>query len=235
MLWLAYLLAAVAGIVEVAGFIALGGIFTAHVSGDTVLAAVALVHGSWTDLWQHLAPVPLIVVGYLMGGTLVKLSVQRGLPYWFTIGAGLEAVFLGLFAVGHTSLAHGSLTFVPRGRDLVALMACLSFAMGTQNVLVRNVDRIDVRTTFVTGMVVGFAHELLDWIFDRLGRSRVQSERRQAAAHAAIWLAFFAGGCAGGFLQVVRGASVFYIPCVAMALLAAYGWLRPVPRVRPES
>jgi len=97
------------------------------------------------------------------------------------------------------------------------------------------VETIDVRTTFVTGMVVSFAHEFLDWIFDRLRRGDARGEGRQAAAHAAIWVAFFAGGCAGGFLQVVRGASVFYIPCVAMALLAAYGWLRPIPRVRPES
>jgi uncharacterized membrane protein YoaK (UPF0700 family) len=235
MLWLAYVLAAIAGIVDVAGFIALGGIFTAHVSGDTVLAADALVHGSWSDLWQHLAPVLLIVVGYLIGGALIKLSVERGLPYWFSIGAGLEAIFLGIFAAGHTSLAHGSLNFVPRDRDLVALMACLSFAMGTQNALVRNVETIEVRTTFVTGMVVSFAHELLDWIFDRLRRADSRRDGRRGAAHGAIWLAFFAGGCAGGFLQAVHGASVFYIPCLAMTLLAAYGWLRPIPRVRPES
>jgi uncharacterized membrane protein YoaK (UPF0700 family) len=41
MRWLAYVLAAIAGIVGVAGYLALGGIFTAHVSGDTVKAAGA--------------------------------------------------------------------------------------------------------------------------------------------------------------------------------------------------
>jgi uncharacterized membrane protein YoaK (UPF0700 family) len=234
-LWLAYVLAAVAGIVDVAGFIALGGIFTAHLSGDTVLAADALAHASWTAAWQHLAPIVLLVAGYLAGGTLVRLSVEKRLPYWFSIGAALEALFLGAFAAGHTSLAHGSLSFVPRGENLVALMACLSFAMGTQNALVRNVEAIEVRTTFVTGMIVNFAHELLDWIFARFRRRDARGDARQATVHGAIWLAFFAGGCFGGILQIVRGASVFYIPCIAMGLIAGYAWLRPVAQARPGS
>ena len=235
MRWLAYLLAAIAGIVDVAGFIALGGIFTAHLSGDTVLAADAFAHRSWPSAWQHLAPIAFLIAGYLAGGVIVKLCIAKRIPYWFSIGAALEALFLGAFAAGHTSLARGSLTFVPAGGSLVALMFCLSFAMGTQNALVRNVEAIEVRTTFVTGMVVNFAHELLDWIFARMHGEDAREDGRRASVHGAIWVAFFAGGCAGVFLQVLRGASVFYLPCIAMASIAAYAWLRPLPGLRAGS
>jgi uncharacterized membrane protein YoaK (UPF0700 family) len=232
MIWLAYVLAAVAGIVDVAGYIALGGIFTAHVSGDTVKAADAVAHGSLPSALQHFAPVVLIVVGYLMGGTIVKLATNKKLPYWFSVGATLEAIFLALFALVHHRLVGDSLS-VPAGWRLYALMACLSFAMGVQNALLRHVENAGVRTTFVSGMIVNFAHELLDWIFARFTDPAPHERGDKAGLYAAIWLCFAVGGAAGGYLQVTRGATVFFVPALAMAALALYGGRYPFPRVKP--
>jgi uncharacterized membrane protein YoaK (UPF0700 family) len=233
MTWLAFLLAAIAGIVDVAGYIALGGIFTAHVSGDTVRAADAVAHGAWQPALQRFAPLPLIVIGYLIGGTIVKLATMRSLRYWFSLGAIVEAIFLALFAFGHRRLAGSSLGYVPTGWELYGLMACLTFAMGVQNSLLRSVEDAGVRTTFVTGMVINFAHELLDWIFARFAPARPGERGENAPLFGTIWLCFAIGGATGGLLQVVHGAVVFLIPSVAMAALALYAWRRPFARVKP--
>lgn len=233
MTWLAFLLAAIAGIVDVAGYIALGGIFTAHVSGDTVKAADALAHGAWQSALQHFAPLLFIVIGYLIGGTVIKLATMREWRYWFSIGALVEAAFLGLFAIGHARLAGSSLSYVPTGWNLYALMACLTFAMGVQNSLLRSVEHAAVRTTFVTGMIVNFAHELLDWLFARFSRARPGQRGENARLFGTIWLCFAIGGAAGGFLQVIHGAAIFLIPAIAMAALALYAWRRPFTRVEP--
>jgi uncharacterized membrane protein YoaK (UPF0700 family) len=233
MTWLAFLLAAVAGIVDVAGYIALGGIFTAHVSGDTVKAADAVAHGAWQSALAHFAPLLFIVVGYLVGGTIVKFATMRGLRYWFSLGAIVEATFLALFAFGHRRLAGSSLNYVPAGWELYALMACLAFAMGVQNSLLRSVEHAGVRTTFVSGMVVNFAHELLDWIFARFMPAHQGERGEKATLFGTIWLCFAVGGAAGGVLQVVHGAVVFLIPAVVMAALAFYAWRRPLARVEP--
>jgi uncharacterized membrane protein YoaK (UPF0700 family) len=233
MMWLAYVLAAIAGIVDVAGYIALGGIFTAHVSGDTVMAAVALAHGSWVPALQQVAPVPLIVVGYLIGGTIVKLATTKKLPYWFSIGAAGEALFLAIFALAHHRFAGNSLSYVPQRWTLIGLMACLSFAMGVQNSLLRSVESAGVRTTFVTGMIVSFAHELLDWIFARFTRPNPNERGDKAGLYAGIWASFAVGGCVGGYLQVIHGATIFLIPSLAMTALALYAWRYPFARVEP--
>lgn len=233
MAWLAFVLATVAGIVDVAGYIALGGIFTAHVSGDTVKAADAVAHGAWPSALQHFAPLIFIVVGYLIGGTLVKLARTRRLPYWFSIGAVVEAIFLALFAIEHSRLAGSSLDYVPTGWSLYGLMACLACAMGIQNSLLRGVDDARVRTTFVTGMIVNFAHELLDWIFARFAPARSGERGEKAALFGSIWLCFAIGGAVGGFLQVIHGSVVFLIPAVAMTALALYAWRRPFACAKP--
>jgi uncharacterized membrane protein YoaK (UPF0700 family) len=235
MTWLAYLLAAIAGIVDVAGYIALGGIFTAHVSGDTVTAGVDLVHAQWGAALERMAAVLLFVVGFMIGGSIIKFALLKRIPQWFSIGAAVEALFLALFAGAHALFAGGSLDRVPRGAELIVLTACLSFAMGTQNALLSNVENVPVRTTFITGMVVNFSHELLDWCFARFTGSHGGEHRRKAALYAAIWSSFALGGCAGGYLVLIGGTKVFLLPCIAMVLLALYAYRRPFARVEAGS
>jgi uncharacterized membrane protein YoaK (UPF0700 family) len=233
MAWLAYVLAAIAGIVDVAGYIALGGIFTAHVSGDTVTAAVAAAHRDWIHALERLAPVFLLVVGYIAGGALIKIATMHRLPYWFSLGASVEVLLLAVFALAHRHLAGSSLSYVPDRWALLGLMSCLTLAMGVQNALLRNVGDVAVRTTFVTGMVVGFANALLDWIFAHVLRSPSGKQREEARVYAIVWASFAAGGCAGGYLQVIHGAIIFLIPCFAMAGLAIYALRFPAAHVEP--
>jgi uncharacterized membrane protein YoaK (UPF0700 family) len=233
MSWLAFLLAAIAGLVDVAGYIALGGVFTAHVSGDTVTAGVALVHGYWHVAGVRFAAIALFVVGYLIGGSIVKFSAIRKWAHWFSLGAWVEASFLALFALAHYLFAGSSTHYIPGGWELVALIACLACAMGTQNALLSNVEHFPVRTTFVTGMTVNFAHELLDLAAARLSGLPGDEHRRKVRLYATLWASFALGGCAGGYMLITLGATTFLLPSLAIAAIAAYAWWRPFTRIQP--
>jgi uncharacterized membrane protein YoaK (UPF0700 family) len=139
---------------------------------------------------EHLAPVFLLVAGYMLGGAVIRLAIMRQVPYWFSIGAALEAVFLAIFAVAHHRLAGGSPTYVPDRWTLIGLMACLTLAMGVQNALLNNVREVTVRTTFVTGMIINFANALLDWTFAALTGGNTGEQREKAGIYAAVWASF---------------------------------------------
>jgi uncharacterized membrane protein YoaK (UPF0700 family) len=233
MTWLAYVLAVIAGIVDVGGYIALGGIFTAHISGDTVTAAAEAANRDWIAALEHLAPVFLLVAGYMLGGAIIRLAIMKHVPYWFSIGAALEAAFLAIFAVAHHRLAAGSPTYVPDRWTLIGLMACLTLAMGVQNALLNNVREVTVRTTFVTGMIINFANALLDWTFAALTGGNTREQREKAGIYAAVWASFAVGGCLGGYLQVLYGGIVFLLPCFAMIGLALYAVRIPAASVKP--
>ncbi|MEK7492429.1 MAG: YoaK family protein, partial [Pseudomonadota bacterium] len=68
----AVLLTIVGGAIDTIGFIALLGFFTAHVTGNLVLAGAALVKGG-TGLWVKLGAIPLFIVTVM----LAKMWIDR--------------------------------------------------------------------------------------------------------------------------------------------------------------
>ncbi len=55
----ATLLTIVAGIADAVGYITMGGVFAANMTGNTVLAGIAAAQRDYTDAWHHLASCPL--------------------------------------------------------------------------------------------------------------------------------------------------------------------------------
>lgn len=88
------LLSVVGGAIDTIGFIALLGFFTAHVTGNLVLAGSALVKGG-AGLWIKLAAIPLFIVTVM--GT--KMWIDRCSQSHKTLGwlFVAEALFLAAF------------------------------------------------------------------------------------------------------------------------------------------
>src|SRR5258706_4330724 len=69
------LLSVIAGMVDLTGFFTLGHIFTAHVTGNLVMAAAAAVHGGPVNMAQALAiPVFMLAVA---AGLLIRGASHR--------------------------------------------------------------------------------------------------------------------------------------------------------------
>jgi uncharacterized membrane protein YoaK (UPF0700 family) len=75
--WLPPLLSVIAGIVEVMGYLTLGNLFTAHVTGNLVTIAALLVHGGPPSLSQILA-VPVFIVALAAMWLLAEATGRRG-------------------------------------------------------------------------------------------------------------------------------------------------------------
>src|SRR6516164_9626119 len=71
------LLSVIAGMVDLTGFLLLGHIFTAHITGNLVLAAAAAVHGDPFNLAQVLA-IPAFMLALAVVWLIAQASHRRG-------------------------------------------------------------------------------------------------------------------------------------------------------------
>src|SRR5467141_461019 len=75
--WLPTLLSVIAGMVDLTGFLTLGNIFTAHITGNIVLVAALVVRGGRMNPAQILA-IPVFIVAVAATWLLAKASSRRG-------------------------------------------------------------------------------------------------------------------------------------------------------------
>src|SRR5690348_18383748 len=71
------LLSVVAGMVDLTGFFTLGHVFTAHVTGNLVVAAADAVHGGPFDSAQVLA-IPVFMLALAVTWLIAQVSRRRG-------------------------------------------------------------------------------------------------------------------------------------------------------------
>src|ERR1700688_2946452 len=95
-LWLPAILSTTAGAVDVIGFLALGGLFAAHITGDLVIVAAHYTTGRFGHVWPLLAvPVFIVALGItvlLFRGNESKRSSRRVL---LVVHAALLSIGLG--------------------------------------------------------------------------------------------------------------------------------------------
>src|SRR5437868_15457555 len=69
----AFLLTIVAGIADAVGYIVMGGVFTANMTGNTVLAGIAAAEGFYDLAAQRLAPLITFIIGAMVARLLLRL------------------------------------------------------------------------------------------------------------------------------------------------------------------
>jgi uncharacterized membrane protein YoaK (UPF0700 family) len=207
-------LSTTAGAVDVIGFLALGGLFTAHITGNVVVVATHYVIGCFGEVGPLLA-VP-VFIAVLAAVTLVSVAagkagygVRRGL---LLLQAALLAACLGL--------GVGCGPFPDADRPLAVFVGMLAVAaMATQNALVRlalpGSPSTAVMTTNITQLTVDLA---------TLARGVGQPDdlagvRRRAGLTFPCVVGFVAGCAAGAALEVHVGLRALALP-VALAVLA---------------
>ncbi len=214
-------LAVVAGYVDTLGFVALFGLFTAHVTGNFVLLGAALA-GSGQGALLKLLAFPAFVLGVLASRAAVRTrrtSEPRAAARTLYL---LQALFLCLF------LAAG-LFAAPIGDPAApATLLCGltgAIAMGVQNAHAKLVGRAGVPNTVMTGNVT---QAVLDG-FDALFLPDVNGGRRAARDRLARTMPALAGFGAGA----VAGAEAYvHVSFWALSVpLALIGWLAAGSRV----
>ena len=210
---LPFLLSVIAGATDTIGFLGLGGLFTAHVTGNLVVLAAHLVSGIAAKPAAILAvPVFMLVVGLarLFAGACAATGLTTLRPLLL-----LQALLLGGF------LALGAAARPPVDPDAAIAITAGMFgvaAMAVQNALVRialsGVPSTAVMTTNVT-------HFMLDigTLFAVRDPEELAKARRRANA---TWppMVGFALGCAlGAACEIRYGLLALALPA-GLALLA---------------
>lgn len=211
-------LSTTAGAVDAIGFLALGGLFTAHITGNVVVLAAHYVTGAFSEVGPLLSvPVFVAVLGAV---TLASGAVEKA-------GYGSRRALLVLQAAllaGCLGLGVGFGPFPDADRPMAVFVGMLGVAaMATQNALVKlalpGAPSTAVMTTNTTQLTVGLATLAGGWGKpDDLARAR-----RRASVTFPCVVGFVAGCAAGAVLEVHLGLGALALPVVLAVLAVPLG------------
>lgn len=208
----AVLLSFVAGYVDTVGYVALYGLFTAHVTGNLVLIGSALAQPH-EGLRTKLLALPVFVAVVMVATLYVRRCERRGLSAL----RPLLAVQM-LLLVGFAVLA-GAASPIANADAPLAMLAGLSgvAAMSVQNALSRLLMAELPPTTVMTGGVTQLAIDAASlWSG---GTAAVQGRQRIARFLPPV-LAFASGAMLGALLYLHAGFAALAVP--VLALLAVF-------------
>ncbi len=180
-----------------AGSYVLVSSFTGHITGNSILTAIAIVKQDWSQAFTSL----LAVISF-MGGTTIGLA-------WIK-GRGLTKPLLAEIAL----IAFGAWMLTVRidvGRDLFVL--CLCLALGLQNGVLNKLGSVSVHSTFITGMSTSLVTSVIDG--QQIAKRRVLP---------AVIACFLVGALCGAYLAsslATLGFAGILVPLVLALLLAA--------------
>jgi len=175
---LVLLLAWAAGSVDAIGFLSLDRVFTANMTGNTVLLGLTLGQGRGLAALSNV----IALVGFGLRVALAARIVERRKSVaWdrrVTSAIFWEALVLAAF----TLLWHLTPREAQRGQlSLYLLIALSALAMGMQSATVRSLNLPGVATTYVTGTMTSLIAELTG----RLRGAPSKASTQQPAAGAA--------------------------------------------------
>jgi len=200
------LLSLTAGYVDTAGYLALQGLFTSHVTGNFVTIGASLVSGSTGTLAKLLA-LPTFCVVIVATRWMSFGLLARGLPTFRTM-LGLKIVLLATAAV--LAIRYGPFSNGDTGPALATGLV-LVCAMAIQNAL----QRIDLGSSPPTTVMTGTTTQIMIDIAD-LALNMPEEKRRAARARLSrmtVSVMGFASGCATAALFYARaGIYCFVIP-----------------------
>ena len=204
------LLAGAAGCIDALSYLGLGQVFTANMTGNTVLLGVALCRARWWAVARSGAA----LVGFLTGVAVGAAVAERGRedvawPRSVTAALALEFAALLVLAAGWA--------FAGETR---AVLYCLIFvsalAMGVQSAAVGRLGVSSVSTTYVTGTLTTFTRRSVDRL-----RPGGKDPKRGPRLTAGVWLSYLAGAITGGAAGAWWTRGAILPPLVLVAAVVA--------------
>ena len=189
-------LTVIAGIADAVGYITMGGVFAANMTGNTVLAGIAAAQRNYTDAWHHLAPLLAFFLGAMLSRLLLRL--------WHKPAACLLVEAALLAVVG----------FLPLDPESAVLI--LALAMGLQASAITHFSGNAVSTVVVTSTLARTADAVLDRLWP--GEKGHLPTVTNLPLLALTWMGYLAGAVAGALLLDAMPYPLL-VPVVLLALL----------------
>jgi uncharacterized membrane protein YoaK (UPF0700 family) len=196
------LLVMIAGYADAIGFLQHRA-FAGQMTGNTILLAISVAEGGWSQAGFYLAVILSFLVGVAISGSLVRLGYAQALAL------SLAAVALALCAF--VTARWGALL--------------LAFAMGAQNAAATHFGAATLNTVFITGDLQKLFEKVLAWVWQPSAVAKDEASSAGFATLALVWLEYFAGALIGALAH----ATLSY-PLLIPAVLLPFVLLRRFKR-----
>jgi uncharacterized membrane protein YoaK (UPF0700 family) len=185
--WLSFGLAFVGGYGDAASFV-LAKTFTGHLTGNLVLAAIAVATHDWRAMLGPLAAMVTFLIGVLLSTLLARpLKARPSWPLLPTI-MGIEVILIvGASVAAASAVASGAAVFV----------IFVSLALGLQNGAFRRAGGVSVHTTYLTGMLTRLLSKEAEKYASEVAPEPVTHPDPQIGLLTGIWIAFVLGAGTG--------------------------------------
>ena len=218
-----------AGSVDAISYLGLGHVFTAMMTGNTVLLGLAIGQGQVLAALRSVIALAGFCLGAAVGAFIVEREEKREeWPPVVTVALALEAITLALFTIAWF------LTDTPRSAGMLHVLILLSgLAMGIQAVAVRHLGVPGIATTYITGTLTSLMVDLTGYLRRTVvpsfaagslgktvpGASAALRWEHRVGLLAAVFLAYGLGALASAILQARSSSLAALLPLVAVALV----------------
>jgi len=165
----AALLCLIAGYVDILGYIELGGVFAANMTGNSVLLVLAMARGEGFRVVSYVA-----TLAAFLGGAIIASLLRRA----------TRRPLLPLVAAAALVLLDALVSAPP-----LAQLVILATAMGLQGAAITRFGPTSLQTVVVTGTMIRLADNLVAQAMPERGESTASATRLDALA----WFAYVAG------------------------------------------
>jgi uncharacterized membrane protein YoaK (UPF0700 family) len=185
--WLPYELAFVGGYCDAGSFV-LTKTFTGQVTGNLVLAAIAVAAHDWRSLLAHFS-----AIGAFLLATVLSMLMMRRLQLWPSAHILASIMLIEAILIACASLMTSSEGF-PKREIFLVLM---SLGFGLQNGSFTRAGGIGIRTTYITGVITNL---LFAETTGTVAKTLAPNAAKPAPAHkllGRVWVTFVPGAGSG--------------------------------------
>jgi len=231
------MLSLAAGCVDAVGYLGLGHIFVANMTGNTVLLGLALGQAQGRAALRAVVALVGFIVGVAAGAVIVGPDREEATwPPAVTVALAVELVLLVALAAGWFSAGSE-----PVGGAGYALICLLALAMGVQSAAVRRLGVPGVATTYITGTLTSLTEAAIRRLRPAVYAAVSDEDRQERAERAMpsarglvlpadVWLAYGIGAIIVGIIALRWPSGVLSVPVAVVALVVAIAVIRFRPR-----
>ena len=202
---IASLLSFVAGMVNVAGFLAVQRL-TTNVTGHFAFFVDEVFKLNFLEGFVYFLYIFFFFLGSFVSSFLIEIISKKDDHYIYVVPASIECLILLIIGFVGQDL-------IIKSPNIIAFS--LLFAMGLQNSLVTTISRASVRTTHLTGLFTDLGIELSQLFFYK---AKEQKHRLISSIKLRLTIIsfFFIGGIAGGVLYSKAGLHSLIFAAIAL-------------------
>lgn len=149
------LMASVAGSIDVMSYYKFGNVFTANMTGNTILLGLSVGHGKLASSLHSLTALGGFFAGAIIGALIVQ-NTEKGWSHFITFTISIEAfIILVLVFIWFSG------EIIQNNYILYTSIALSAIAMGIQSATIKHLNIPGVVTTFITGTITSIGMDAI--------------------------------------------------------------------------